>query len=84
MKSEEKRFSIDRENFMSFEELCRQAYKQALLIHGIDDCGNARDKRFSRSSSDMRVEFEGFTLIGNMVGGSNVYKFKTWLQSHVD
>lgn len=82
LKSEEIEFTVDcRGFFMSFENLCREAYKRAVVIHGIDDCGNSKDERFHRSSSAMKVEFDGFILTGDMGGGENEYRFKTWLES---
>lgn len=85
MKSEVTEFSVRSQGFyVSFENLCRTAYNQAVAIHGIDDSGHANHERFHRSSSAMKVKFDGFTLTGDMGGGENEYHFKTWLESYED
>lgn len=64
-----------------FDRACENAYRRALFIWKIDDCGHSkRLPDFPRGYSSVRVAFVGYECSGGLGGLDHVYTFKTWME----
>ncbi len=68
----------------NFDRACDEAYRWAVSLFGIDEAGHAKDKRFDRSSSCLKVQFKTYTHTGSMGGQEYLYEFEAWMEKFED
>ncbi len=81
MKSEVKKFNINLKQ-RDFDLACDMAYERATNLFEISASGHAKDDRFLRSCSCLKVEFVNYIHTGSMSGQNMIYTFNTWMESN--
>lgn len=81
LKSEIKKIRVVRSGEPNFDRACEEAYRRAVMEFLIDESGHPADKRFSRSSTSLKVQFIQYTHTGSMAGQELVYEFYAWIET---
>lgn len=72
-----KEFSVIRYYEPNFDKACEAAYRDALMIFGVDDDGHFTNvENSARSTDTLIIEFKSY----RQVGSDYIYLFDAWVQ----